>query len=174
MATVVAVLQGSAAARSWEKRGREPRGFYPLPWFGLGRSEVSGPREPVAAGRGALGGGAAELGRRRAAAEVVVVVRGCARGLFIGEAKRWSGRGAVEAGELGGAALMALGVAARRAAARFAAAQRQRDGSGRAERRAGHGRRVGAQERPAAELCFARASSAARLRRGGASGHATG
>ena len=48
-ATVVAVLQGSAAARSWEKRGREPRGFYPLPWFGLGRSEVSGPQEPVAA-----------------------------------------------------------------------------------------------------------------------------
>ena len=48
-ATVVAALQGSATARSWGKRGRGPRGFYPLPWFGLGRSEVSGPREPVAA-----------------------------------------------------------------------------------------------------------------------------
>ena len=47
--TVVAALQGSAAARSWGKRGRGPRGFYPLPWFGLGRSEVSGPQEPVAA-----------------------------------------------------------------------------------------------------------------------------
>jgi hypothetical protein len=51
------------------------------------------------------------------AAEVVGVVRGYTRGLFIGEARQWSGRGAVEAGELGGAALMALGVAASGAAA---------------------------------------------------------
>ena len=65
-------------------------------------SEESCPREPVAAGRGALGGGAAELGRRRAAAEVAVVARGCARGLFIGEARRWGEWGVVEAGELGG------------------------------------------------------------------------
>jgi len=83
-------------------------------WGGARRAAHGG---PAAAGKGARGGGAAELGRRRAAAEVVVVVRGCARGLFIGEARRWSGRGVVEAGELGGAALMALGVAVRGAVA---------------------------------------------------------
>ena len=119
MAIVVVTLQGSAAARSWGKRRKGPRGFYPLPWFGLGRSEVSGPREPVAAGRGALGSSAAELGRRRAAAEVAVVLGGKVEGPFIGAARRWSGRGAlVPAGELRGAPLMAFGVAARGSAIR--------------------------------------------------------
>jgi hypothetical protein len=113
-----------AAVKEMGKSERGPRGSHPLSRLGLGRSEEGCPRRRAEVGKRSSGGSAAELGRRQAVAVVVVVVRGCARGLFIGEARRWSGRGAVEAGELGGAALMALGIAARGAAARFAAAQR--------------------------------------------------
>ena len=73
-AAVVAPLRGSTAAKEKRDSEREPLGPYSLPWLGLGRSELGCPRGLAAASRGAHGGGAAELGRRRAAAEVAVVV----------------------------------------------------------------------------------------------------
>ena len=71
---MVALLRGSTAAKEKRESEREPLGPYSLPWLGLGRSGVGCPRGPVAASGGARGGGTAELGRRRAAAEVAVVV----------------------------------------------------------------------------------------------------
>jgi len=62
-AAVVAPLRGSTAARSWGKRGREPRGFHCLPWLRLGRSEegssvVAGALEAAAMVVAVLGAGA--------------------------------------------------------------------------------------------------------------------
>ena len=61
-----AALQSSSVARIWGERGREPRGLYCLPWFGLGCS-----------GEGSSGV-AGVLGRRQAAMVVVVPLRGSA------------------------------------------------------------------------------------------------
>ena len=90
-AAVVAPLRGSTVAKERRESERKPLGPCSLPWLGLGRSEVGCPQGPAAASRGARGGGAAELGRRRAAAGVAVVVGKWRRGQLIGVGKRWGG-----------------------------------------------------------------------------------
>ena len=92
-AAMVAPRWESTAAKERRESERKPLGPYSLPWLGLGRSEVGYPQGPAAASRGARGGGAAELGRRRAAAGVAVVVGKWRRGQLIGVGRRWgSGR----------------------------------------------------------------------------------
>ena len=90
-AAVVAPLRGSTAAKERRESERKPLGPCSLPWLGLGRSEVGCPRGPAVASRGARGGGAAELGRRRAMAGMAVVVGKRCRGLLIGVGRRWGG-----------------------------------------------------------------------------------
>ena len=102
---------GTAAAGDGGKRGREARGFHPPSHLGPGWSVEGGPRGLAAAVLGGSGGGAREPGRRNAGAAWLVVVVGDARGLFIGEIRRWGGGAPVVAGELVGATLMAAGPA---------------------------------------------------------------
>src|SRR6185437_14534672 len=115
--------QSSSAARTWGKRGREPRGLYCLPWFGLGCSGEGAPWRPASWGGGNGGRRRWELRRRLGAAVEIVEVKGDARAPFIGEIRRrrepWGGgRGAVGR-RAPRAPLMAIGAAA----AQFAAAQ---------------------------------------------------
>ena len=71
-AAVVVPLRGSAAARSWGKRGREVRGFYCAPYLGQRWREAAGPRRPAEAG--GKGGSGGSVGVERGLAVAVEVV----------------------------------------------------------------------------------------------------
>jgi len=59
----VAALRGAASAGDRGEMERRVRGFHPRAHLGLGRLGEAGPLGPAAASGGALGGGAARLGR---------------------------------------------------------------------------------------------------------------
>ena len=126
---------GTTAVKGRGKSERGPRGFYPLPRLGLGRSGGELFVEAGGGGRAECGGGAGSLGRELGAAVEVVGEMSCAGSLFIGRVRRWRRSEAVAAaGELGAVPLMALG-RLRASAAQFAAAtrrlrQRARGGAG--------------------------------------------
>ena len=86
-------LRSTAAAGKRGKRERRPRGSDCPTHLGLRRSEEAWPRRRAEMADGGSGGGAVRPGRREHGAGWLVVAKGCAEDLFIGEERRWRGGG---------------------------------------------------------------------------------
>jgi len=107
------------SARRWPSRGgggqgggeseRGPRGFYPPPRLGPGRSEEGWRRWRAAASSGAWYGGAVGRGEGARGGGQLVVVVGVARDLFIGRDKAGGGGRGGGGRRARGRALMAAG-----------------------------------------------------------------